>query len=256
MTMNSHGRLVLGAALAGGLLVGRIVSADEGEQLPPPMGSLIETYSGTVISQVVMPGIVTPGGVRFTSTDRYGSISFEPGPAIFKGQPIDFSGHEPAFIASQMHWQWEVASGPTPVVVARMVECSGDGAAAGAINGAVTEHESGTPIMPGFSANNLAVGTGVVINAYGRSVNVHSPELPQLNGATVETLTSGKVDQVDAGTGLLMASFQGQIFATAAVAVPPATPGLPNVALVLLALGLIALGARQILSEKSRKLVA
>ena len=253
MNRNRHGRVVQVAALACGLLAGPVVSAEE--DLPPPMGSLIETYGGMVISQTQMPGIPTQGGVRFTSTDRYGAINFEPGFAMFNGQPIDFAGHEQAFLASQMHWQWQFATGPTPTPAPATVECSGDGAMAGAINGAVTEHETGTEILAGFGPDNYAVTPGSPISAYGRSVNVNSQEFPQLNGATLESLTSGTIESVDAGTGLLTASFQGQIFASPA-AMAPKQPGLPNAVLALLALAMIALGARQIFRGNSRTLAA
>lgn len=253
MNRNRQG-LVWAAALACGLLAGRIVSAEE-ETLPAPVGSLIETYGGTIISQTQMPGIRTQGGVRFTSTDRYSSINFEPGPAIFNGAAIDFAGHEGAFLASQMQWQWEFATGPTPTPAPATVECSGDGAMAGAFNGAVTEHETGTQILAGFSPRNYAVTPGSPVNAYGRSDNVNSPEFPQLNGATLESLTSATIEMVDAGTGLLTASFQGQIFASSAAMLAdaaPKEPGLPSAVLALLAFAMITLGARQILRGNSR----
>ena len=119
--------VVVGGVMANGNALAGPPGENGEEDIPPPMGSLVETYSGMVMSNANMPGEKTAGGVRFTSLDRFVAVQFEPGPAQYQGALIDFAGHEPDFLNTTMNWRWEVLSGPVPTAGDQAVACHGDG---------------------------------------------------------------------------------------------------------------------------------
>ncbi len=196
----------------------------------------VETWTATQTFVVSMPG--TPdggGGIDFTGTQPVNTLAFTPGSVTFAGQPVDFSGTEASFLATNYAGTANIPVTAGPGVAGATINWS----SSGAVNSTWTSNLSGVTLGPSFSASNLDV---VVGSSFGFANNTplwSSGVVPELNGATVDVNGTNQVTSVDPINGIVNVSGNGAIFATPA----PAVPTLPEWGLILLGVGILGFGA-------------
>lgn len=227
--MRKHRLLSLLASLA-------VVALTGVEPMPArAQPTLVETVSGTMTTNVVLPGLPDgQGGIDFDVEVIPTSLDFTPGSVTFAGSPVDFDGTEADFLASTYvgTTNFPAASGPA------VVPSSGLGNLFGPTTASATMATAPIELGPSFSDSFLDVLTGQTVSSTAGTFNWNSSVVPELNGLFVESRLSVQVLAVDPIQGIVDSQFTGEILAEAPIGVPT----LSTWGLALIGAGVLVLG--------------
>lgn len=194
----------------------------------------VETYSANQIFNISLPGTPQGSGLQFNGSRSITSIDFAPGSVVFQGQPVDFDGHEPQWIASTTAGTaaFPVNSGPgtTPIAGAGNV-----------VIGTQTTHWNyvgqGIVLGPTFGANRMDVQNGSPFTVTAATNDWRFSDVAPLVGRPVRVTGNFMVTSVDAVNGIVNANSNGAIIGDATL------PSLTTIGLIVLAIGAMGLGA-------------
>jgi len=199
----------------------------------------VETFTAGGLVTCALPGTPSPigTGVIFSSDAILQTVDFTPGSVVFNGQPVDFDGHEPSFLAStyQANVATPVGSGPAIVLVTGTgTVIHGPGGGGG--GGGCLVAGGDVPLGPTFSANRLDVTPGPGVDLVATVPSWNASAVPQLNGESVMVDGPLNITAVDAVNGIINFTMNGKILAGSA-----AIPALTTLGSICLAIGLFGL---------------
>jgi hypothetical protein len=204
--------------------------------LPAAAGAAItvEQYTATATVDFAMPGAAEGALLRFdVSSFAFGTLDFAPGAVSFAGQPVDFDGTEPQWLALAYDGVLRLPSVPGP-----------GGGSGGGGGGCMVVGPPGTPWT--YDLENVLLGANwgadrldIVPGTYPveqKTTSWDSPLVPQLAGRQAAVQSNAEVTAVDAVNGILTLSLDGVIQAG-----DHAVPALGEVALFCLLAGLLGI---------------
>jgi hypothetical protein len=198
----------------------------------------VETFTGTGVWNVVLPGAPDGGGgVDFAADRMLGTISFTPGSVTFEGQPVDFSGTEASWLANTYSGTTNtpVAAGPAVVPVKTNLSALGS-----ALSAPLEVEILPLDLGAGFGANFFDIVPSST-NEQSTIPSWNSAVVPELNGRSVTGDYDFVITSVDPVLGIVDFNFAGTFFAEELLQVPTLAPvGLGLLAAALLGAALLA----------------
>lgn len=212
---------------------------------------VVETYTGSVETQVAMPGFDTANGVFFTGQQNLTDLTFSPGSVVYRNQNIDFAGFESQFLGSNFAGSMQLNLGPDHLAeTSTVLSGTGDAASSGVVAASGTLSYSNLSVLAGTNKDSVLLAVGSVAELTSQTSNWSSTVVPELNGRAVATKCSVQIDSVDAASGIVTRSFSGAILADVGPKViivePTALSSLPTrlgSAMILLGLAFVGLAA-------------
>lgn len=143
--------------------------------------AFIDKFIWSVTIDVSLPGTPGPGGLDFGSSLKINSIDFAPGAVTFEGQPVDFDGKEPNFLAGTYAGTLHVPATQGPAIV----DFRFDFDVTGPFIGFWSIELRDVPLGQDFSADHFHVLSTSPVNMNSVAPSWNSPIVPQLNGKDV-----------------------------------------------------------------------
>lgn len=206
--------------------------------LAPASGAVtLEKFEATTSCNVTTPGEVRGKAVVFAAAETVDAVAFSAGAVQYRGESIDFNGHEQAFINSTYTGTVTVPNSP-----GQSVSITVDGSMSGAATASARARVSGVALGDDFSRESAETKMGGTETATTTVSGWNSSVVPGLNGVSFVVRTARRPISVDAATGTVRFKMEGSVEALSLVEDTDDGFAMSLSGLILLALGVLGVG--------------